>query len=129
LLGENYYHKTTAALFVLRYNYSKDITDMETAESFLAASLEDYKKLAALTDKTYHYANSMHTSQRKIPVPGGVKGTGTNYLWSQLVPLYKKELEDFQKTVAKVKTGEKVSLVETNAPKVDRNIELAQPGP
>jgi len=103
LLGENYYHKTTAALFALIYNYRRNIEDMETAESFLAASLEDYKKLAALTEKTYHYANSMQTSQRKIPVPGGVKGHGTNYLWSQLVPLYEKELQDFQAKVAQLK--------------------------
>ena len=45
----------------------------------------------------------MQTSQRKIPVPGGVKGVGTNYLWSQLVPLYQQELADFQKRVARLK--------------------------
>ena len=73
---------------------------MQRAEEFLADSLADYQKLAALTEKTYHYANSMQTSQRKIPVSGGVKGVGTNYLWSQLVPLYQKELADFQTSVA-----------------------------
>jgi hypothetical protein len=45
----------------------------------------------------------MQTSQRKIPFTGGVKGAGTNYLWSQLVPLYRKELEDFQAKVARLK--------------------------
>ena len=74
-----------------------------TAEKFLAESFADYQKLAALTAPTYHYANSMQTSQRKIPVPGGVKGVGTNYLWSQLVPLYQRELEDFQAKVAQLK--------------------------
>jgi len=103
LMGENYAMKTTAAMFVLRYNYSKDIADMEHAETLLTASFEYYKKLNALTEKAYHYANSMQTSQRKIPVPGGVKGVGTNYLWSQLVPLYQNELTDLQARVAQLK--------------------------
>jgi len=103
LLAESYCEKTTAAASVLRYGYSQDIADMNRAESSLAASLEKYEKLAALTGKTYHYANSMQTSQRKIPVSGGVRGAGTNYLWSQLVPLYQKELADFEAKVAQLK--------------------------
>jgi hypothetical protein len=47
----------------------------------------------------------MQTSQRKIPVSGGAGGKGTNYLWSQLVPVYKKELEDFQAKLAQLKSG------------------------
>ncbi len=43
--------------------------------------------------------------QRKIPVSGGIKGVGTNYLWSQLVPLYQKELEDFRMKVEYLKQG------------------------
>jgi hypothetical protein len=89
----------------LHYNYSHDISDMERAERFLAESFEAYQELDELTKTTYRFANSMQTSQRKIPVPGGVKGVGTNYLWSQLVPLYKKELEDFQAKVAELKQG------------------------
>jgi hypothetical protein len=42
----------------------------------------------------------MQTSQRKIPVAGGVKGKPASYLWSQLVPLYEQELADFQARVA-----------------------------
>jgi len=105
LLAENYIAKTAAARFVLQYGYSKDIADMRTAESFLAASLEAYEKLAAMTAPTYRYANSMQTSQRKIPVSGGAHGNGTNYLWSQLVPMYQKELADFQAKVAQLKPG------------------------
>ena len=57
-----------------------------------------------MTAKTYHYANSMQTSQRKIPVPRRQRRqAGTNYLWSQLVPLYQKELADFQAKVAQLK--------------------------
>jgi hypothetical protein len=116
MMGENYAMKTIAAMFVLRYNFGKDIADMEHAETFLTASLEYYKKLVALTEQTYHYANSMQTSQRKIPVPGGIKGMGTNYLWSQLVPLYQKELKDFQVKVAQLKqsTNAIASIDESN---------------
>jgi hypothetical protein len=102
-MAENYSAKVKAAALVLRYDYSHDISDMENAQKFLAESFSAYQRLVALTDKTYHYANSMQTSQRKIPVSGGVKGHGTNYLWSQLVPLYKTELENFQAKVAQLK--------------------------
>jgi hypothetical protein len=104
-LAENYSDKVRAAEFVLRYNYSHDIIDMEQAENFLTASLLDYQNLAELAKSTYLYANSMQTSQRKIPVPGGVGGHPANYLWSQLVPLYQKELAAFQAKVAQLKNG------------------------
>jgi hypothetical protein len=102
-MAENYAAKVNTAKLVLLYNYSHDIADMEKAERYLAESFADYQKLGALTEKTYRFANGMQTSQRKIPVSGGVKGAGTNYLWSQLVPLYQKELEDFHAKVAQLK--------------------------
>ena len=98
-MAENYSAKVKSAESVLRYNYSHEIGDMRQAAKYLAESFTDYQKLVSLTDKTYRYANSMQTSQRKIPVPGGIGGRGTNYLWSQLVPLYQKELDDFQAKV------------------------------
>jgi hypothetical protein len=104
-MAENYSAKVKAAELVLRYNYSHRIADMENAETYLAASLADYEKLSALASPAYHYANSMQTSQRKIPFPGGVGGIGTNYLWSQLVPLYRRELADFRAKVALLKQG------------------------
>jgi hypothetical protein len=104
-MAENYSDKVRAAELVLRYSYSHDIADMEQAERFLAASFADYKSLAELTRNTYHYANSMETSQRKLPVAGGVGGQPANYLWSQLLPLYERELSDFQAKVAKLKEG------------------------
>jgi hypothetical protein len=101
-MAQNYSAKVKAAELVLRYGFSHDAGDMQQAEKFLADSFADYQTLAGLTAKTYHYANSMQTSQRKIPVSGGVKGVGTNYLWSQLMPLYQKELEDFRAKVAEL---------------------------
>jgi hypothetical protein len=102
-MAQNYSAKVRAAELVLRYNYSHDIRDMERAATFLADSFADYQKLTALTATTYHYANSMQTSQRKIPFSGGFKGIGTNFLWSQLVPLYQRELNDFQAKVAQLR--------------------------
>ncbi len=102
-MAENYSAKAQAAELVLRYDYSHDIHDMERAATSLMESLVDYQKLVALTRATYHYANSMQTSQRKIPFTGGFKGGGTNYLWSQVEPLYERELVDFQEKVARLK--------------------------
>jgi hypothetical protein len=59
----------------------------------------------------------MQTSQRKIPVPGGKNGVGTNFLWSQLVPLYQKELADFQAGVAQLKQSTN-SVVGIDASKI-----------
>jgi hypothetical protein len=125
-MAQNYSAKVKAAECVLRYSFSQNATDIEQAQQFLAESFDDYQKLAALTAKAYHYANSMQTAQRKIPVSGGAKGVGTNYLWSQLVPLYQQELEDFRTKVAELdrrsptrlagKTDQHRAAPETNAP-------------
>ena len=109
-MAENYSAKVRAAELVLRYNYSHDIDDMERAGNFLVDSLVAYKQLAALTTSAYHFANSMHTSQRKIPVPGAVRGVGTNYLWSQLLPVYERELTDFRSRLAELKGGATVNV-------------------
>jgi len=101
-LAETYAAKVKAAELVLRYNYSHDLGDLKQSATLLAESLADYERLDDLTKAAYHYANSMQTSQRKIPFSGGVKGVGTNYLWSQLVPLYQKELDDFQAKVTEL---------------------------
>ena len=98
-MARSYAAKVQAAELVLRHDLSHELSDLEHAEQFLVESLADYQKLVGLTEKTYRYANSMQTSQRKIPVRGGENGRGTNYLWSQLLPLYQKELADFQAKV------------------------------
>jgi hypothetical protein len=101
-MGEFYAAKVRAAESVLRYNYSGDVADMQQAETNLEVSVQAYAGLVALTQNTYRFANGMQTSQRKIPVPGGSHGKGTNYLWSQLLPLYQGELAKFQARVAKL---------------------------
>jgi hypothetical protein len=111
----NYVAKTEAAMAVLRYNYSKDLADMDRAEKSLAESLEHYRTLAALTKDTYKAANSMQTAMRRIPVPGGVGGKAANYHWTQLLPLYEKELADFRAHIAALKSPAP-GKVRTHAP-------------
>jgi hypothetical protein len=105
-MSRNYAAKANAAMYVLRYKYSNDIADMEKAASHLAESLAHYRKLAALTKDTYKFANSMQTSQRKIPTTGGKDGKPVNYHWTQMLPNYEAELADFQKQVAALKRGD-----------------------
>ncbi len=102
----NYAAKAQAAMLVLRYGHSHDVGDMEKAAVLLGQSLDHYKALARLTAETYLYANSMQTNQRTIPVKGGINGQRENYHWTQLVPLYEKELADFQAKVAALKAGQ-----------------------
>jgi len=98
-MSRNYAAKVNAAMLILRYDLSHNPADMEQAATYLAESLEHYRNLVKLTDDTYNYANSMQTSQRKIPFVGGKDGKPANYLWSQCLPMYEKELADFQKQV------------------------------
>ncbi len=115
-MAMNYADKVRAAEFVLRYNYSHDIRDMEHAGPLLAASLMAFQYLDGLTKTTYHYANSMQTSQRKIPVPGGVRGAGTNFLWSQLVPIYEQERRDFYAHLEQLKGNSNAVAASTIKP-------------
>jgi len=105
-MSQNYAAKANAALCVLRYQHGHDIADMERAGRYLAESLDHYRTLMRLTRGTYLYANSMQTSQRRIPVCGGDLGQPANYHWTQLLPLYEKELTDFQHNVALLKAGQ-----------------------
>jgi len=126
-MSRSYAAKTAAALGVLRYGYNKDLADMTRAESALAESLEHYRTLTALTKDTYKAANSMQTAQRRIPFPGGKGGQPANYHWTQLLPLYEKELADFRAQVAGLKSpaGAKAR---THAPLPPAAYKLLTPG-
>jgi hypothetical protein len=108
-MSQNYAAKANAALLVLRYHHSHDVADMQRAASYLAESLEHYRKLVELTRDTYRFANTMQTAQRRIPFPGGADGKPANYHWSQLLPLYEKELADFRAQVDALKSGSAVT--------------------
>ncbi|HEX7630676.1 MAG TPA: hypothetical protein VF388_00975 [Lacunisphaera sp.] len=126
-MSQCYVAKTNAAMAVLRYGYSQDLADMVAAEKFLAESLEHYRTLVALTKDTYKAANSMQTAQRRIPVPGGRNGKAANYHWTQLLPLYEKELTDFRAQVAALKNPGSAKA-RTHAPLPAADWKLLTPG-
>ena len=126
-LSQSYVAKAGAALAVLRFGYSKDLADMERAESALAESLESYRTLTALTKDAYKAANSMQTAQRRIPVPGGKNGRPANYHWTQLLPLYEQELADFRAQVAALKDPA-AAKGRTHAPLTPAAWKLLTPG-
>ncbi|TAL03578.1 MAG: hypothetical protein EPO07_05960 [Verrucomicrobia bacterium] len=125
----NYNYKTAAAIQVLRYAYSGRLDELADAEERLQRSYQQFRLLVDLTGKTYRLANSMQTSHRKIPFVGAASGVGTNYHWTQVLPLYEKELRDFQTNIARLKAGERVNLFGTNAPVKlnEANPEIAEP--
>ncbi|MDI1251098.1 MAG: hypothetical protein PSV13_19710, partial [Lacunisphaera sp.] len=126
-MSQNYVAKTKAAMAVLRHGYSKDIADMTLAEGFLSDSLVYFRQLTELTKHAYKAANSMQTAQRRIPFPGGKGGQPANYHWTQLLPLYEKELADFRAQVAGLKSpaGAKAR---THAPLPPAAYKLLTPG-
>ncbi len=128
-LNRFYVAKFAIAESLLKYDSDKDTNRLELAEMALRASVKEFEHVAELTQPTYRFANSMQTSHRKIPFPGAVDGVGTNYHWSQVLPLYEKELADFETNVARIKAGEHVNLFGTNAPvKLNPvNPEIAEP--
>lgn len=110
-----YAAKARAAAHVLAYGHSKDLAEMNAAEAEMARSVGEFETLTALTETTYRFANSMQTGHRKIPFYGAANGTGTNYHWSQVVGLYRKELADFRTMVAELKRPQPAGA-ETGAP-------------
>ncbi|MBK0370904.1 alpha-d-galacturonidase [Flavobacterium agrisoli] len=103
--------KVKAAMLVLRYSYSKDITDLDTALPHLEKSIEYYEELVKLTKDTYLYANSMQTAQRRIPIGGD---DGFNKTWEELLPHYERELANFKRNLEALKNakGGQIAKVE-----------------
>ena len=101
-LADFYAGKARAALYVLRYKYSKDIGDLEKARPLLEASVAAFRELTRLTRSAYLYANSMQTPQRKIPVRGA---DGKYITWEELLPFYEKELERFNSHLDSLRTN------------------------
>ena len=115
LLAGSYVCKFHAAKDVLTYQNTKDRKYLEYALTTLCQSLRRFRTLAEETTNTYHFANSMQTGHRKIPFPGAANGVGTNYHWTQVLPLYEKELADFKAQVAELKDSKRAGS-ETGAP-------------
>lgn len=107
MMTRSYSLKLEAAMEVLRYKYTMDedllgdVNLLEKASVLMEESLEIYKELANLTEKTYLYANSMQTPQRQIPFKNGE----TYGHWTQCLPEYELELANFKKHVEDIKKG------------------------
>ncbi|MET1054091.1 MAG: hypothetical protein ABWY16_02190 [Pedobacter sp.] len=95
-MAEFYAEKVKAALLILRYKYSGQVSDLDQALPLLESSVKHYAKLTELTKNSYLYANSMQTKQRKIPMRGVDK---TFIHWKEMLPVYEKELASFKKHI------------------------------
>ena len=92
--------KVRAAAEVLRYKWTQDITYLESAVKWLEQSNNTWSDLCKMTDKTYLYANSMQTAQRRVPVGGD---GGKMKTWSELAVVYQAELDAFKDNIEKLK--------------------------
>ena len=101
-MTKSYADKVRAAMLVLEYEHSGDISDLERALPLMEQSLEEYRRLTDLTDKTYLYSMSWHAFGRKIPFASGL---GRYIHWRQCLPEYEKELADFRRHLAELKDG------------------------
>ena len=96
-----YKAKTLAAEQVLLYANDHDAAHLDKAEPLLAASVEAFRQLAALTAHTYRDAAALHTPHRRIPVVAAPDTLD----WTGLLPAYEKELATFRKRVALLRSG------------------------
>jgi hypothetical protein len=107
-LAYHYAEKAQAALDVLRYQYSYDISDLKKALPLLEKSVSSYKELVALTKGNYLYANSMQTQQRKIPIRGA---NGTFKTWIEVLVPFENELRRFAHAVDSITKSENEAIV------------------
>ncbi|MCU7550158.1 hypothetical protein OCK74_13625 [Chitinophagaceae bacterium LB-8] len=120
-LANFYAEKVKAALWILHYKYSNDINDLEKALPFLEKSVVFYSQLTDLTKETYLYANSMQTAQRKIPIRGV---NGTFKTWVEVLPVFKKELDNFRKNIDSLKSIKYASVENTILALKNANVTL-----
>jgi hypothetical protein len=107
-LAYHFAEKAEASLDALRYKYSADVKDLEKALPVLEKSVASYKQLVNLTKGTYLYANSMQTSQRKIPMRG-VDGTYKH--WKEMLPVFETELNTFKRKIDSLKNNSGNTIV------------------
>jgi hypothetical protein len=104
---EVYSQKVQAAMLILTYKHTvrgeffSQLDLLEQAAAHLENSLVSYRKLTDLTDKTYTFANSMQTPQRKVPVRNGLEFGH----WRQCLPVYELELNQFRLHLDELKQG------------------------
>ena len=101
--------KVMAAQQVLNYKWSQDIKYLEKAVEYLEQSQNWWNTLSISTQDAYLYANSMQTSQRRIPVGGD---GGKMKTWSELAVVYQDELDALKINIEKLKNP--VAQTDTN---------------
>lgn len=102
-LFANYFaERVKAAMLVLEYKYTNDMTKLEGAVPLLESSVNYYRQLVDQTKDTYLYANSMQTDLRRIPVTGR---NGVNKGWDELLPQYETELQNFKNNIENLKSN------------------------
>lgn len=87
-------YKVLAAEQVLNYKWSKQTSYLNKALPLLEQSNEFYSQLVEKTKDTYYNANSMLTSQRRIPVGGDA---GKYSTWKEMMPVYQEEYDNLKK--------------------------------
>ena len=103
-MSEFYAYKANAAARVLRYQHSEQLSDLLEAIEWLEKSLMSYRRLCELTKDRYRYANGLQTPTRSIPFDGT---DGQYHHWSQCLPVYVNELENFREKIKTLQASEK----------------------
>lgn len=101
-----YEAKTRSAALVLRFGYSHDLNDLREAVPLLEESLEQYRHLVTLTDKSYREACSVHSLSRRIPFLGA---PGRYTHWRDCLPAYERELAAFRRNLNALETSRRVN--------------------
>ncbi|MEQ7127727.1 hypothetical protein ABN034_24855 [Actinopolymorpha sp. B11F2] len=102
-----YAHRIRAAVQVRLYHEApvgsifRNVDALRSAVAEVKASVERFRKLAAITETTYLYANSMQTRARKVPFPDGAMYRH----WRDCLPLYERELANFSRNVELLASG------------------------
>ena len=106
-------YKVLAAQQVLNYKWSKETDYLIKAVPLLEKSDNYYKQLVDKTKDTYLYANSMQTSQRRIPVGGD---NGQFKTWEEMLPVYEEELNNLKAHISHLTSPERNSDTSTKNP-------------
>lgn len=115
-------YKVLGAQQVLNYKWSKDVDYLKKAVPLLEKSNEYFKQLAERTKDTYLYANSMQTSQRRIPVGGD---DGKFKTWEEMVPVYEDEVNNLKNNIVKLTSPEDADSKKEKYPKaVNADVKL-----
>ena len=109
-------YKVLAAQQVLNYKWSKDLDYLNKAVPLLEKSNDYYSQLVNKTKDTYLYANSMQTSQRRIPVGGD---DGKFKTWEEMVPVYDDELASLKANIKMLASPKKDNSKDVNLVKAE----------